>query len=141
MIITHTFVLAMGHRLQKHAGKCKNFHGHNYDIAVSVGGAVDPATGFVIDFSDLKRRVKAVLEPFDHAMVLEIHDTFATHFPGKKVILNVPPSAENLSSLWFNLFYDEGLTPIKVTVHEMPDSFAEVTSVNRSIRLLEAVHG
>ena len=36
-------------------GKCNNanFHGHNYELTVSVSGAIDPETGYVIDIKDL----------------------------------------------------------------------------------------
>ena len=32
-------------------GKCNNpnFHGHNYELIVSVTGAIDPETGYVMD--------------------------------------------------------------------------------------------
>lgn len=49
-------------------GKCSNpnYHGHNYDLVVSVYGEIDPTTGFVIDLSILKQliadKVEAVLD-------------------------------------------------------------------------------
>jgi 6-pyruvoyltetrahydropterin/6-carboxytetrahydropterin synthase len=40
-------------------GKCYNphGHGHTYELEVTVEGAVDPETGWVLDFADLKRIV------------------------------------------------------------------------------------
>ena len=37
-------------------GKCNNphFHGHNYELIVSVTGEIDPKTGMVIDMKELK---------------------------------------------------------------------------------------
>ena len=37
-------------------GKCnnQNYHGHNYDLIVSVTGLIDPETGYVMDVSILK---------------------------------------------------------------------------------------
>ena len=37
-------------------GKCNNpyFHGHNYELIVSVKGEIDPETGFVMDLSILR---------------------------------------------------------------------------------------
>jgi 6-pyruvoyltetrahydropterin/6-carboxytetrahydropterin synthase len=45
---------------QRTFGKCNNpnWHGHNYILDVSVRGAVDERTGYVIDLS----RVKAIVE-------------------------------------------------------------------------------
>jgi 6-pyruvoyltetrahydropterin/6-carboxytetrahydropterin synthase len=50
-------------------GKCSNpnFHGHNYDLTVSVSGEIDPETGFLIDLKILKDIIKAEVEDYlDH---------------------------------------------------------------------------
>jgi 6-pyruvoyltetrahydropterin/6-carboxytetrahydropterin synthase len=50
-------------------GKCANLpgHGHNYRLYVTVGGEVDPATGFVVDLGALDAIVRErVIEPLDH---------------------------------------------------------------------------
>ncbi|WP_339657116.1 6-carboxytetrahydropterin synthase [Flavobacterium frigidarium] len=50
-------------------GKCNNpsFHGHNYDLTVSVTGAIDPETGFVMDVKFLADIIKEEIEDqFDH---------------------------------------------------------------------------
>ena len=45
-------------------GKCSNphYHGHNYDLTVSVTGEIDPITGFVIDLSVLRELIKSEIE-------------------------------------------------------------------------------
>ena len=50
-------------------GKCSNpnYHGHNYDLTVSVTGEIDHETGFVMDLSVLRRLIKSEIEEaFDH---------------------------------------------------------------------------
>jgi len=50
-------------------GKCSNpnWHGHNYTLQVTVGGEVDPITGFVIDLSSLSDLIKEkVIKYLDH---------------------------------------------------------------------------
>ena len=50
-------------------GKCNNpnWHGHNYTLDVSVRGAIDPRTGYVIDLGALKRLVEErVVNEMDH---------------------------------------------------------------------------
>ena len=50
-------------------GKCNNpnFHGHNYELIVSVTGEIDPETGFVMDVKILADIIKEEVEnPFDH---------------------------------------------------------------------------
>jgi 6-pyruvoyltetrahydropterin/6-carboxytetrahydropterin synthase len=41
-------------------GKCanKNFHGHNYDLFVTVKGKPDPETGFIINVKELSRLIR-----------------------------------------------------------------------------------
>ncbi|MEX0359726.1 MAG: 6-carboxytetrahydropterin synthase, partial [Allomuricauda sp.] len=45
-------------------GKCNNprYHGHNYDLIVSVTGEIDPETGFVMDLKILKELIKEHVE-------------------------------------------------------------------------------
>ncbi len=50
-------------------GKCANLpgHGHNYRLYVTVGGEIDPATGFVVDLGALDAAVQEhVIERLDH---------------------------------------------------------------------------
>jgi 6-pyruvoyltetrahydropterin/6-carboxytetrahydropterin synthase len=50
-------------------GKCanKNWHGHNYDLFVTVKGEINPDTGFVINLKDLSTLIKIdVTEVLDH---------------------------------------------------------------------------
>jgi len=50
-------------------GPCanKNWHGHNFDLFVTIKGKLDQGTGFVMNFKDLKKIVSdEVLEAVDH---------------------------------------------------------------------------
>ncbi len=50
-------------------GKCanKNWHGHNFNLFVTVKGVPNPDTGFVINLKDLSRIIKTeVVDVFDH---------------------------------------------------------------------------
>ncbi len=50
-------------------GPCNNpnWHGHNYELEVSVMGEPDPRTGYVCNLSDLKQILTdAILKPCDH---------------------------------------------------------------------------
>ncbi len=77
--ITRTVHFNAAHRLHNPAkpdawnretfGRCNNpnWHGHNYELDVTVAGEPDPDTGFVIDLSDLKRIVnERVVDHLDH---------------------------------------------------------------------------
>lgn len=76
-------------------GKCNNpnYHGHNYELIVSVTGPIDPETGFVVDVKILSDIIKEEVEiPFDH----------------KNLNLDVPdfqdlnPTAENIVVVIWN---------------------------------------
>ena len=50
-------------------GVCSNpnFHGHNYDLEVSVEGEIDPLTGYVMDIQRLKALVtECLVRHLDH---------------------------------------------------------------------------
>ena len=54
---------------EKVFGKCsnKNWHGHNYELFVTVEGTVDPDTGYVIDLKILSDIIKRkVVDKMDH---------------------------------------------------------------------------
>ena len=45
----------------------ENWHGHNFDMTVTVKGLVDPDTGFVINFKELNKIIKKeIIEKVDH---------------------------------------------------------------------------
>lgn len=58
------------HFLENYKGKCQNVHGHIWNVVVTVGMDIDPDTAMLIDFHDFKDTVKAVLEPLDHAFII-----------------------------------------------------------------------
>jgi 6-pyruvoyltetrahydropterin/6-carboxytetrahydropterin synthase len=56
-------------RNQEIFGKCANtnWHGHNFDLYVTVKGTPNPDTGFVIDLKFLSKLIKEkVIEKLDH---------------------------------------------------------------------------
>lgn len=45
----------------------ENWHGHNFNMTVTVKGLPDPDTGFVMNFTDLKQIInREILEKVDH---------------------------------------------------------------------------
>ena len=50
-------------------GKCSypNYHGHNYELHVTIVGAINPQSGYVYDIARLKTIIKEeVTEVYDH---------------------------------------------------------------------------
>lgn len=99
-------------------GKCNNpnFHGHNYELIVSVTGNIDPETGYVIDMKVLKDIIKNEVEDaFDH----------------KNLNVEVPefkslnPTAENIAVVIYNKIkpkLNSGLD-LEITLYETPRNF------------------
>ncbi len=53
-------------------GKCANpnWHGHNYELFVTVKGEINPQTGFVVDLKDLRDIInKEVINKIDHSNI------------------------------------------------------------------------
>jgi 6-pyruvoyltetrahydropterin/6-carboxytetrahydropterin synthase len=79
---------------QEKFGKCNNpyWHGHNYQLEVTVAGEPDPETGYVIDLGVLKSIIqRRILDPCDHKNLnLEVD-----------FLQGVIPSSENLVRVFF----------------------------------------
>ncbi len=52
--------------------KCRNVHGHSYRIRVVLSGKVSAETGWVMDFAELKRVVKPLIDRLDHSFLNDI---------------------------------------------------------------------
>lgn len=51
-------------------GKCANkyYHGHNFQLFITVKGVPNPETGFIIDLKDLSKLVKThIIDVVDHS--------------------------------------------------------------------------
>ena len=99
-------------------GKCsnKNYHGHNYELIVSVKGEIHPETGFVMDMKILKDLIEIEIEEkFDHKNLNEDVVEFET--------LN--PTAENISVvIWKKLRSKIDLNlELSATLYETPRNF------------------
>ena len=99
-------------------GKCNNpnYHGHNYELIVSVTGEIDQETGFVVDVKILSDLIKEHIEnAFDH----------------KNLNLDVPdfeklnPTDENIAVvIWQKLRTHINLNlDLEVVLYETPRNF------------------
>ncbi|ALJ04625.1 6-pyruvoyl tetrahydrobiopterin synthase [Pseudalgibacter alginicilyticus] len=99
-------------------GKCNNpnFHGHNYELIVSVTGDINKETGYVIDIKVLKEIIKDEVEDaFDH----------------KNLNVEVPefkdlnPTAENIAVVIYNKIKPKlnSNLELEITLFETPRNF------------------
>ncbi len=103
-------------------GKCsnKNWHGHNFNLFVTVKGVPNEETGFVIDLKKLSKIIKEeVVEQIDHKN-LNVDVPFMQH---------IMPSTENLIiKIWEllkNPIANEGGTLCKLRLEETENNFVE----------------
>ena len=99
-------------------GKCSNpnYHGHNYELIVSVTGEIDAATGFVMDLSILRELIKSEIEEaFDHKNLnIEVEE-----------FKKLNPTVENIAVVIYNKLRIKIRTSldISITLYETPRNF------------------
>ena len=103
-------------------GKCSNpnWHGHNYELFITVKGMPNPETGFVIDLKVLSLIVKEkVIDPLDHKNInLDV-----------KFMQGIMASTEMLAVQIWNQLYDairsQGAMLHAVKLYETENNFVE----------------
>ncbi len=73
------------HFLRDYPGACERPHGHNWRVEVCVRGERLNEIGILMDFKDLKRFLKEVLEDLDHRDLNE-HPSFEKKNPSSENI-------------------------------------------------------
>ncbi len=97
------------HYLREYNGKCENLHGHRYKIIARVKADKLDNIGLAFDFTELKKRLNAILEKYDHACLNDLP-------PFKK--LNA--SSENLAAtLYRELQKSLGKAPVTLEAVEV----------------------
>ena len=106
--ITKKFRFEAAHALYGYDGKCKNIHGHNYNLFVTIIGvpvsdSSNVKCGMVMDFGDLKKIVNSeIIEKFDHSVIFNknsAHEELAKSLvnDGHKVVMaNYQPTIEEM---------------------------------------------
>ncbi|HUJ21170.1 MAG TPA: 6-carboxytetrahydropterin synthase QueD [Bryobacteraceae bacterium] len=107
---------AAGHALRHYRGKCENVHGHNYRVQVTVEGEELNPAGLLVDFTDLKRLIRAIVARLDHQFLNDLAPFDA-----------INPSAENMA----RYFYEElsrGLDASGARIREVRIWETDITS-------------
>lgn len=101
-------------------GKCNNpnYHGHNYEVIVSLTGEIDIDTGYVYDMKILSDLIQEhIIQVFDHKN-LNLDTTYFKH-------LN--PTAENIAVVIWNILRPliDSKYELKITLYETERNFVE----------------
>ena len=106
------------HALRGYKGKCEALHGHRYRVVVKVKAYKLDDIGLAYDFIELKGKLKAILDRFDHSLLNDVP-------PFDKI----NPSSENIASTIYNEMKSElkdlPVTLDSVEVWESPESGVE----------------
>ena len=115
--ITKEYTFEAAHSLPHHNGKCKNLHGHSYQLFVTVTGPIKtegPGEGMVMDFGELDPIVKThIIDVFDHRFLNDI--------------LPFTTTVENIAAYIFTTLTEKGLPISEIKLYETKKCFATVT--------------
>lgn len=103
MEIFREFTFEAAHRLPNvpPGHKCSRLHGHSFRVELHVTGQVDPHTGWIMDFADIKAAFKPWYDELDHHYLNDV--------PGLE-----NPTSENLARwIWDRL---TGTMPLSAVV-------------------------
>ena len=152
--ITRIFDFCMAHNLKNHEGKCKNVHGHNYKLYVTVmrnpnidydddmfdvdSNPSSSEHGMVMDFGRLKQIVnELIIDIYDHSFMiwdedLDMQKMINDYKNIMKInIVHYRPTAENMCKHFFrmlnNYFKDHnmGIQVEGIKIYETDNSYAE----------------
>ncbi|MEQ1813609.1 MAG: 6-carboxytetrahydropterin synthase QueD [Candidatus Nitrotoga sp.] len=145
MQITRRLEFDAGHRIPAHNSQCRHLHGHRYAIEITLSGDIIATEGIsehgmVMDYSEVKRIAKEQLvDAWDHAFLVYQNDDVVLQFLNslpehKTVVLDAPPTAENLAMIAFNRLkdayhssYGNHLQLQSVRIYETPNNWADYT--------------
>jgi 6-pyruvoyltetrahydropterin/6-carboxytetrahydropterin synthase len=130
--IRKKFRFEFAHQLDAAFSKCcsETIHGHSYVLECFFSSRFLDETGMVIDFGEVKEKMKELLEEYDHALIMP--NTFSADYlsclnnwNSKLKIVSYNPTAEKMAEdLYFKI---KKILPLikKVRLHETETGFAE----------------
>ena len=135
----HSFCAA--HRLYKYDGPCKNVHGHNYEVEITIQGTDDQLneSNMVVDFKEVKQLLCSWIdENWDHAFIHFSGDEIAYKIvdawsDGKSFVIGTNPTAEAMADFLLEIFNirlkrsEKPYQVCKIKLWETKNCYAEVT--------------
>ena len=137
--LTKIFRFEAAHALMGYDGRCRNIHGHSYEMRVTVKGMPimddsSPKNGMVMDFGDLKRIVnEEIIDHYDHAFIInhnmpqDFIDEVRRNYE-RIIVLPYQPTTELMLidfSKKIKSRLPEGIQLVKIFLKETEGSYAE----------------
>ena len=110
-----TRTISAAHQLRGYDGNCRNLHGHNYSVTVTVRAAQLDRIGISLDFKKLKAQLDEVLSAYDHCNLSELPE-FAAENPTSEVF------AMHIFRQMSDRFNSDGVKVLKVRIGESENS-------------------
>ncbi|MFX4260681.1 6-carboxytetrahydropterin synthase QueD [Pelotomaculum propionicicum] len=118
---------AAAHYLKDYDGPCARLHGHTWHIEATFRGNMLDSKGMLLDFGEVKRKIKAIVDELDHNTLNEVEP-----FCGSS---ENNPTVENLARyIYYRLKgqgdgHDQAAKISRVRVWESPDTSATYAEV------------
>lgn len=132
MKVAKEFKWEMGHRLPEHFDNCKNIHGHSYKMIAEFEGRLNE-NDMIIDFYDVDRIIKPLVEKLDHAFMVNKNDTevieFLDKIKSKKLVVDFNSTVENICKFVLDEIkkadLSNNISSVSVRVYETNEDYAE----------------
>jgi len=126
--VTKRLDFCYGHRLMDYDGVCRHLHGHNALVEIDIQADELDHRHMVVDFSDVKRLVKAWVDrELDHKMILRRDDPLVAVLQAQGeplFLIDGNPTAERLAKLIYDQARSLGFNVVEVRFWETPTSAA-----------------
>jgi len=126
--VTKRLDFCYGHRLMDYDGVCRHLHGHNALVEIDIQADELDHRHMVVDFSDVKRLVKAWVDrELDHKMILRRDDPMVAVLQAQGeplFLIDGNPTAERLAKLIYDQARSLGFNVVEVRFWETPTSAA-----------------
>ncbi len=126
--VTKLIGFCYGHRLLDYEGKCRDLHGHNGSLEVTIESRGLDRLGMVMDFVEIKRRLQRWVDAeLDHKLILNAKDPLIPDLKkhGQPLVtLEGNPTAENIARHVFRYAKGQKLPVASVKLWETPTSAA-----------------
>jgi 6-pyruvoyltetrahydropterin/6-carboxytetrahydropterin synthase len=131
-IIRKKFKFEMAHQLvDAYSKACSDqIHGHSYICEVFFSSQKLDNTGMVVDFTQIKDKIKPYIDSWDHALVMsadmpiEYLDCLIKYNKNLKIV-KYNPTAENMAKDIFEYIEQQMPNCLKVRLHETDTGYAE----------------
>lgn len=126
--ITKEVYFCYGHRLMKHAGKCRHIHGHSVKAAISVVAGSLNDQGMVCDFSEIAEAASGYIDAqLDHNFLLHQDDPLVPLLQAaneRHMVLPEHPTSEYIAQMIYRKLNEQGLAVQSVVLWETSSSNA-----------------